>query len=68
MNKEKKSTRGAGKLKHEPPSLRVRITTNRGPFWQGRPLAEGEVAVVSRELAQVLIERRWAEKSGGEDE
>ena len=53
------------KKKFEPPKatapVTVRITTTRGPFHQGKPLALNAVAVLPSELAESLIRRGWAD-------
>jgi hypothetical protein len=43
-----------------PAPVRARITTDRGPFWQERPLKRNEVVEIPPALFAVLQGRGWA--------
>lgn len=43
--------------------VEARITTDRGPFWDERPLKKNEIATVPLALFSTLEQRGWAEKA-----
>ena len=48
-------------------SVKVKITTDIRPFFEGRGLPSGETVSMSSDNAEMFIKNKWAEKVGKED-
>jgi hypothetical protein len=46
----------------EETAVTARIVTDRGPFWQGRPLRQNQIVTLPAGLFAMLQDRGWAER------
>jgi hypothetical protein len=78
MKKDKQMAKAKAKVKPKakpapaPPAppgpglIKVRIITDRGPWFKGKPLTQNTIVDLPPALAQTLIARNWAEPAKDE--